>query len=151
MTGYQDFNNTTTDFTVTLAGSTDTLVSQSYNPAGEESYTLVVYGPLNAPHLGVIADANVPPQSGQVLLNVFNGAPVGNGIVLGNSAIDVYLTTPGAVIDNLSPNFFFVQYGVGNVFGQFTSTCSLKSSNVRVVRRFDPRCSFTSSPSLATQ
>src|SRR3954449_12113759 len=35
--------------------------------------------------------------------------------------------------------------------GQFSSTWSLKSSNLRVERRFAPFTSFTSSPSLATQ
>ncbi len=121
MTGYQDFNNATTEFVVSLAGSTTPLVSQSYNPAGEQSYTLVVYGPLNSPQIGVIADVLQPPPSNQILVTVFNAAPVGNGLVLGNSAIDVYLTPPGQPIDSISPNFFFITYGTGNVFGQFSS------------------------------
>lgn len=111
MTAYQSFNNTTTEIAVSLAGSSSTLVSQTYNPAGEQSYTLIVYGTLASPQLGIMADVTQPPPSGKIQLNVFDAAPVGNGVVLGATSLDIYLVTPGQAIDTLSPIFTFVPYG----------------------------------------
>ncbi len=121
MTAYQDFVNSTTEFAVSLAGSNSTLISQTYNPAGEQSYTLVVYGTLASPQLGIMADVTQPPPSGKIQLNVFDAAPVGNAVVLGSTSLDIYLVTPGQAIDTQSPIFTFVPYGTGNIFGQFTA------------------------------
>ncbi|HQR11571.1 MAG TPA: DUF4397 domain-containing protein [Casimicrobiaceae bacterium] len=119
MTGYLDFDNVTTNFTVSLSGSTTPLVSQTYNPAGNQYYTLVVYGTLFAPSIGVMADPNIPPPSGKFALNVFNAAPVGNGIALALSPLDIYLTPPGQTLDNATPVFTYISYQTTNVFGQY--------------------------------
>ncbi|MEO8344092.1 MAG: DUF4397 domain-containing protein [Betaproteobacteria bacterium] len=121
MTGYQDFENITQTFTVTLAGATTSLVSQTYNPAGNEHYTLVVYGTVFSPQLGVMADPSQPTASGKFALNVFNAAPVGNGNTLGLSPLDIYLTPPGQALDNVSPIFTYIAYTNSNIFGQFAS------------------------------
>jgi hypothetical protein len=119
MTGYQDFENTTTSFTVRLAGVNTDLVQQTYNPAGNQNYTLVIYGTTFAPSIGVMADVTQPPPSGKIALNLFNAAPTGDGVQLGTSYLDVYLTPPGEVLDNVSPVFTYIQYTNTNVFGQF--------------------------------
>jgi hypothetical protein len=119
MTGYQEFENVTTTFAVALAGSTTPLVQQTYNPAGKQYYTLVVYGTVFAPSIGVMADPNIPPPSGKFALNVFNAAPVGNGNILGLSPFDIYLTPPGQALDNATPIFTYISYQTTNVFGQY--------------------------------
>lgn len=121
MTGYQDFDNKATIFTVSLAGAGIPLIAQTLNLAGNAYNTLVVYGTTAAPSLGVMADATQPPPSGKFQLNIFDAAPVGNGLVLGTYPIDIYLTTPGQAIDTLSPNYKNIQYTNGNILGQFTA------------------------------
>ncbi len=119
MTGYLEFDNVATTFTVTLAGTTTPLVSQTYNPAGNEHYTLVVFGTLYSPNIGVMADPTTPPPSGKFALNVFNAAPLGNGVVLGLSPLDIYLTPPGQPLDDVSPVFTSIGYTNANIFGQY--------------------------------
>ena len=122
MTGYLDFENTSTKISVTLVGSTTPLVEQTFAAVtGNQSYTIVVYGTTVAPTLGVMADATKAPNSGQFDLNVFNAAPVGNGSATGTYPIDIYLTPPGQALDNISPTFPGVTYSNANNFGQFPS------------------------------
>src|SRR4030095_7970965 len=68
MTGYQDFTNSSTTFTVSLAGSSTPFLQQTYIPAGNENYTLVVYGTINAPSLAVLSDVTHPPPSAKSTL-----------------------------------------------------------------------------------
>ena len=121
MTGYVDVENVSSNIAVSLAGSTTTLLQQTYNPAGKEFFTLVIYGTLESPTLGVMADVNQPPPSGKFALNVFNAAPTGNGLTLGATSLDIYLTPPGQALDNISPVFNFIRYTTTNIFGQFSS------------------------------
>jgi hypothetical protein len=110
MTGYLDFDNVDTKITVTLAGSTTTLIEQSYPLTGDQSYTLVVFGTTSVPSLGIISDAVQAPSSGHFQLNVFAAAPVGNGIAVGLYPVDIYLTTPGQSLDTISPILSNVNY-----------------------------------------
>jgi hypothetical protein len=119
MTGYQDFQNTTTKIQIKLTGSGTVLIEQTYNPAGDQNYTLVVYGTPLVPSLGIMADVTQAPPSGKFALNVYNAAPIGNGSAIGTISVDVYLTPPGVIIDNVSPNFTYVAFGAGNIFGQY--------------------------------
>lgn len=121
MTPYLDFQNVTTKFQVVLSGTSDVLVEQTYNPAGEQNYTVVVYGTIIVPSLGVMADVTQAPASGQVSLNVYNAAPVGNGIAVGTISLDLYLTAPGVPIETATPTFTYIGYSVGNIFGQYDS------------------------------
>ena len=120
MTGYLDFENTSTKVSVTLAGSTAPLIEQTFAAVtGNQSYTIIVYGTPAVPSLGVMADATKAPPSGQYDLNVFNAAPVSNGAATGTYPIDIYLTPPGELLDNVSPTFPNVNFSNGNSFGQF--------------------------------
>jgi hypothetical protein len=121
MTGYQEFTNNSTTITVSLTGSSTPFLSQTYLPAGNENYTLVIYGTVNAPLIAVIADQTQPPPSGKSTLNFFDAAPLGHGVSVGNYALDVYVTPPGQVLDNISPTFTAVQYGNSNLFAQYSA------------------------------
>jgi hypothetical protein len=119
MTGYLDIENVTTNFQVKLSGVDQVIVQQTYNPAGDQNYTLVVYGTTTVPSLGVMADAMQPPPSGKFALNVYNAAPIGNGSAIGTISVDFYLTPPGQLLENASPNFTYIAFNSGNIFGQF--------------------------------
>ena len=121
MTDYVEIDNVTTKFQVTLAGSDVAIIEQTYNPAGDQNYTLVVYGTLTVPALGVMADTTQPPQSGKFALNVFNAAPIGNGSAVGTISVDLYLISPGQIIDGITPTFTFIPFTGTNIFGSFSS------------------------------
>jgi len=118
MTGYQDFENVTTKIQVKLSGTDSILTEQTYYPPGDQSFTLVVYGTTFAPSLGIMADVTQPPQSGKVALNVYNAAPIGNGTDVGTISVDIYMTPPGQLLDTATPNFTYVAFNSGNIFGQ---------------------------------
>jgi hypothetical protein len=119
MTGYQEIENATTTVSVFVAGFVSPLITQSYNPAGNQFYTLVIYGTLSAPSLAVMSDVTQPPPSGQFLLNVLQAAPVGNGTTIGTYPMDVYLTPVGQLLDTTSPTFTGISYSNSNIVGQF--------------------------------
>jgi len=121
MTPYVDFENVTTKIQIRLTGSGNILVEQSYNPAGDQNYTLVVFGSTLVPSLGVMADVTQAPPSGKFALNVYNAAPIGNGAAVGTISVDLYLTAPGVPIETASPTFTYIAFGVGNIFGQYDS------------------------------
>jgi Domain of unknown function (DUF4397) len=121
MTGYQQFVNTSTNITVSLSGSGTTLVQQLYNPAGNQNYTLVVFGTPSAPLLAVMADVTQPPVSGQFALNIFNAAPLGDGLSTSSASLDVYLSTPDTDLTTISPNFSYISYTTTNIFGLFNA------------------------------
>ena len=122
MTGYQDFTNNSTVFSVSIPGTSTPLLEQTYVPAGNENFTPVVYGTIYAPGLGVMPDGNQQqPPSGKFTLSFFNAAPVASGFSLGAYPIDIYLTPPGQALDNVSPTFTFVQFATGNLYGQFSA------------------------------
>jgi Domain of unknown function (DUF4397) len=121
MTGYQEFTNASTKFSVTLVGESSPLVTQTFNLGGKQNYTFVIYGTVFAPQIGAMADVTSPPQSGKSELNVFMAAPVDNGVALGPYPVDIYMPAPGQPIDNLSPVFTNIIYNLTNIFGQFAA------------------------------
>lgn len=104
VTGYQSYNNETTSFSVNLTGSTSTLVSFSYPLAGEQPYTLLLYGTTVAPQLTLISEVASAPTNGNIQLAVFNAAQ-------NNSSVDIYINPPGTDITTVNPNFYSVIYG----------------------------------------
>lgn len=104
VTGYQEYENRTTSFAVMLSGSTTTLTSFSFPLAGDQPYTVVVYGALAAPQLTMVAEIGNAPTNGNIQLTVFNAA-------LNAGGIDVYANPPGTDISNIAPNFSQVAYG----------------------------------------
>ncbi len=121
MTGYQEFTNTSTKFSVTLAGTSVALIDQTYNLAGNQSYTLVIYGSTLAPQMGPMADVTQQPPNGKSDINLLMAAPTSNGTALGLYPIDIYFLPQGQAIDTTSPTFTSVNYTNSNIFGSFTS------------------------------
>lgn len=102
--GYQTYDNRTTTFTVTLTGTTTTLASFTYPLAGDQPYTVLLYGSLASPQLTMVAETGNSPTNGNIQVSVFQAAQ-------NNGAIDVYVTAPGTDISTVGPNFGNVNFG----------------------------------------
>jgi hypothetical protein len=98
LTGYQSYENTATSFSVNVTGSATSLISFSYNLAGEQPYTLVIYGTLTNPAASLLQEVASAPTNGNIQLSVINAA-------INQAAIDIYVTAPGVDITTVNPNF----------------------------------------------
>ncbi|MBK9114416.1 MAG: DUF4397 domain-containing protein [Betaproteobacteria bacterium] len=103
LTGYQTYDNKTTNFSINVTGSTTPLISFGFPLAGEQPYTIVVFGTLSNPSATLLAEVANAPTNGNIQLALFNAA-------INNAAFDVYVTAPGADISTVGPNFNFVSY-----------------------------------------
>jgi hypothetical protein len=104
VTGYQNYDNASTSFSVSLSGSSQVLVSFSFPLAGEQPYVLLLYGTTTAPQLTLISEIANPPTNGNIQLSVFNAAQ-------NNSSVDIYVNAPGTDITTVNPSFGSVTYG----------------------------------------
>jgi len=103
LTGYQSYDNKATTFAINVTGSTTSLATFNVNLAGEQPYTLVVYGTLTNPSVTMLQEVANPPTNGNIQLSVFNAA-------INQSTVDIYVTAPGVDITSLNPNFGSVSY-----------------------------------------
>jgi Domain of unknown function (DUF4397) len=103
LTGYQSYDNVATPISVNLTGSSTSLFNFSFNFAGEQPYTLVVYGSLTNPAVTLLSEVASAPTNGNVQLSVFNAA-------INQTGVDIYVTTPGVDITTVSPNYGGVGY-----------------------------------------
>jgi hypothetical protein len=113
-TGSKDFLPSNTSFAVNLTGTATTLVSGNYALFGDQPYTLLAYGLQAAPSLLMIPDDTVTPNAGNFNLRVSNTA-------VSVGPVDVYLTKPDDVLDNLTPNFIGVVYGTATISYRFNT------------------------------
>lgn len=102
-TGYQSFDNVTTTFTVSLTGSTTALSTFTYPLAGEQPYTLILYGSPSNASATLLAEVANPPTNGNIQVSVFNAA-------INNAGVDIYVTAPGADLSTLNPSYYSVGY-----------------------------------------
>ena len=102
-TGYQNYDNKTTQFTVTFSGTTTQIGTFSFPLGGEQPYTLVVYGSTTAPLMTLVSEVTNIPVNGNVQVSVFNAAQ-------NASFVDIYVTAPGVDIATVNPNFGGVAY-----------------------------------------
>ena len=102
-TGYQTFDNKTTQFNVTFSGTTTPIGTFSFPLGGEQPYTLVVYGSSTAPLMTLVSEVTNTPVNGNVQVSVFNAAQNAPNV-------DIYITAPGVDIATVGPNFAGVSY-----------------------------------------
>jgi Domain of unknown function (DUF4397) len=110
---FVDLDNKNTTFTATLTGASSQLISTSFSLAGDQGYTLIVFGTTTAPQLVLLPDATTEPGSGRTQLRVSN-----NGIGIGT--VDVYITPPGLAIDQIGPNLAGIGYTGATTYLQFS-------------------------------
>src|SRR4051794_5282791 len=72
VSGYQNYDNAQTSFSVFLSGSATPFISFSYPLAGEQPYTVVLYGSTTAPQLSMVAEVANSPTNGNIQLSIFN-------------------------------------------------------------------------------
>ena len=109
LTQYTSVSSGTPLITVGVTGATTTLINTMYNVGSGTNYTYVIYGPLTGVGAILGNDAFNDPGNGFFALRVLNAAP-------GSSAVDVYLTAPGADLASSAPSLTNISYGVTTVF-----------------------------------
>lgn len=95
--------------TVGVAGAATTLVNTTNIINSGVNYSYVIFGPLTAVGAMLNNDTFADPGNGFFALRIVNAAP-------GLSAIDIYLTAPGADITSSAPTLTNVAYGVATAF-----------------------------------
>ena len=102
-TGYQSYDNKSTQFSVTFSGTTTQVGTFSFPLAGEQPYTLVAYGTTSSAQLTLVSEVTNTPVNGNIQVSVFNAAQNAPNV-------DIYIVAPGVDIANVDPNFFSVGY-----------------------------------------
>lgn len=97
-------NNLTRTFRASVVGSVSTLITTVTAPIGQASYTYVMSGPITAPNGQLYDDTFVDPGAGNFNVRLINAAA-------GIGAVDLYLTAPGADLNQVSPSVGGVTYG----------------------------------------
>ena len=97
ITGYLEVDSGTQEFKVSVSGGTSTVIDQNLNLEGDQYYTYIVYGTASAPLATTLSDNVTAPNSGIFYLRVTNAA-------FGTTALDLYVTAPGASLANAVPN-----------------------------------------------
>ncbi len=109
LTQYASVSSGTPLITVGVSGASTTLINTMYNVSPGTNYTFIVYGPLTGVGAILGNDAFNDPGNGFFSLRVVNAAP-------GSSAVDVYLTAPGADLASSAPSLINISYGVTSAF-----------------------------------
>jgi hypothetical protein len=102
-TGYQSYDNKSTQFTVTFSGTSTQVGSFSFPLGGEQPYTLVVYGTTASAQMTLVSEVTNAPVNGNIQVSVFNAAQNAPNV-------DIYVVAPGVDIATVDPNFFSVGY-----------------------------------------
>jgi uncharacterized protein DUF4397 len=112
LTTYKSVDGGTQEIKVSVPGSATNLIDISYPLSSGQNYTYVIYGPSTAATAVLLSDSVSPaPNTGQFDLRVTDAAA-------GSVAVDVYLTAPGAPLDNATPAVGNVAFGTSSVFAQ---------------------------------
>lgn len=113
LTSYQDTDSGNQEIKVTV-GSGSTIVDQTTLLLDDSKYTYLVYGTSAAPTAQLLQDSTQTPNGGEFALVVPNGA-------FGSGGLDFYVTTPGAPLDNMSPNLGNIPYSSTTSFATFAA------------------------------
>ena len=114
LTTYSPASSGSQQFKVTLSGGTSPSIDTTLLLVGGTNYTYVLYGTASAPSAMLVQDVAGTVTTGQFNLRVANAA-------FGNTALDVYVTTPGASLDSASPNINNAGFGATTAFAALTS------------------------------
>src|SRR5450631_647596 len=107
---YQQINAATHTVKAIVTGSVSNLILQTVLTLGEANYTYIMYGPITAPVGQLYDDTFLDPGAGKFNLRVINSAA-------GIGPVDVYLTAPGADLNQVAPTVTGVAYSGLSAFG----------------------------------
>src|ERR1700694_2113698 len=119
LTQYTNITSGTPMFTVSAAGASTTLINTTYNVSSGAKYTYIVFGPLTGAGAILGNDAFNDPGNGFFSVRVVNAAP-------GSTAVDIYLTAPGADISSSAPSLGNISYGVTSTFSPIATSASFE-------------------------
>jgi hypothetical protein len=106
---YQSVTEGTQELKVSVAGSNTTLIDTTYPLTGLQSYTVLLFGPSTSGVQVLLPDQVAEPGGGTFNLRITNAAT-------GTSALDVYLTAPGAPLDTVTPALANLAYPATSAF-----------------------------------
>ena len=106
-TDYVEFENTETTFSVRVHGTETDLSAATISLIGNQPYSLIPFGTLDASGLLALPDAT-NPGSGNMQVRLIN-------VGLGTGPTDVYITAPDATLEESIPSFVGVSSGGSTV------------------------------------
>ncbi len=112
VTAYQPFTADVHDFGVRIDGTPSDLIITPFNIAGQQNYTLVPFGTISFPAQLMLPD---------VVQDTGNGTASVRFVLVaaGQSAVDIYVTAPDVLIDNINPTISFLGYGNSGGYTSF--------------------------------
>ncbi|HEV2042279.1 MAG TPA: DUF4397 domain-containing protein, partial [Casimicrobiaceae bacterium] len=110
LTQYQQIDSGSRVIQLSVAGGANNIISTTLNFTGTINYTLVAYGPVAEPTVVLIGDVTIDPGAGHFNLRLINAAAAGV------SAVDIYVTAPGANLDATAPSIAGVRLGAASGF-----------------------------------
>ncbi len=112
VTAYQPFTADVHDFGVRIDGTSADLITTPFNIAGQQNYTLVPFGTVSFPAQLMLPD---------VVQDTGNGTASVRFVLVaaGQSAVDIYVTAPDVLIDNIDPTISFLGYGSSGGYTSF--------------------------------
>lgn len=100
---YVEFDNNQTSFGVRVTGTETDLGTAEATLTGKQPYSLIAWGRLGAPGLLLAPDA-LSGGTGSALVRMIH-------VGLAAVSVDVYVTTPEEILDDIGPNFGGVSSG----------------------------------------
>jgi hypothetical protein len=109
LTQYQQIDSGSRVIQLSVAGGANNIVTATLNFTGTVNYTLIAYGPVAEPTVVLSSDVTIDPGAGLFNLRLINAAT-------GVSAVDIYVTAPGANLDAAAPSIAGVSLGAASGF-----------------------------------
>ena len=112
VTSYKSFDANEHTFGVRVDGTSADIISASFNIAGAQNYTLVPYDTIAFPSMlmlpDVIQDTGNDTASVRFVL-----------VAAGLTYVDIYVTAPTAIIDNIDPTISYLPFGSAGGYTAF--------------------------------
>jgi hypothetical protein len=109
-TPYQTIKAGTHTLKAFVSGAPSNLIASTVATLGEANYSWIIFGPINAPLAQLFDDTVVDSGAGNFNFRVINSAA-------GIGTVDVYLTAPGADLNQVAPSVANVGYASVTGFG----------------------------------
>ena len=114
VTGYQQFTADEHTFGVRIDGTSSDIFTSQFNVAGNQNYTLVPFGTIALPSMLVLPDVVSDTGNGQASVRFVL-------VAAGQLNVDIYVTAPDVVIDNINPTISYLGYGGSGGYTAFAA------------------------------
>lgn len=114
VTGYQQFTADEHTFGVRIDGTSSDVITQQFNVAGNQNYTLVPFGTIAFPSMLVLPDVVSDTANGQASVRFVL-------VAAGQINVDIYVTAPDVLIANIDPTISYLGYGTAGGYTSFSA------------------------------